>query len=69
MEQYLIVLTHEIMKLQELSMDERLSIYGGSEASESLMFWAGAICKGVYYVAIWHGDYFMTPVAEWASRR
>jgi len=48
------------MKLQELSIEESLSIYGGSEASDSFMYVLGAACKGVFFIATWQLDYGLT---------
>jgi len=56
------------MKLQELTFDERLTIYGGSEASESLMYWLGAGCKYLYLVACYNYDYGVTYAIN-ASRK
>jgi bacteriocin-like protein len=36
------------MELKELNHEELTAIYGGSEASDSLMYLLGAICKGFY---------------------
>jgi len=52
MEQFLVlILTNYIMELQELKQEEIIAIYGGSEASNSLMYYIGAICKGFAYFA------------------
>jgi bacteriocin-like protein len=39
------------MESKELNHEELIAIYGGSEASDSLMYLLGAICKGIYYYA------------------
>lgn len=39
------------MELRELNQVELATIYGGSEASEALMYYLGAICKGFAYFA------------------
>ncbi len=52
------------MKLQELSFDERITIYGGSQASDAFMYGLGAICKGMYYLATFQSDYGMNCIAR-----
>jgi hypothetical protein len=42
---------HIIMELQELKQEEIVAIYGGNEISETVLFWAGAISKGLAYFA------------------
>jgi len=39
------------MELQELKQEEIVAIYGGNEISETVLFWAGAISKGLAYFA------------------
>lgn len=56
------------MKLQELTFDERLSIYGGSEASDSFMYLLGAACKGLYLIACYKYDYGVTYAINAASK-
>lgn len=41
-------LNHLKMELKELNREEQIAIYGGNQLSESLLYYAGAICKGIY---------------------
>lgn len=41
------------MKLQELTIDEKHSIYGGSEASDAFCYLLGAGYKATYYVFVY----------------
>lgn len=37
------------MEFKELNLDEQISVYGGNEVSEGILFCLGAVCKGVAY--------------------
>jgi hypothetical protein len=52
MEQFIVlILTFNIMELQELKQEELNAIYGGSQASDSLMYLLGVSCKYLYNLA------------------